>query len=142
MQSDILIARAVYAHVNRWPDKPCFCNMETLDKSFLSCSMAMQQLSGTVVERKYIDGSFIGVWPFAVYVRISGRDTSKQFDAVATLEALNEWLSAEQLPSIGANRLPEKFQMTSLPSVAAEYENGSVDYQAVFSLTYRQTAGG
>lgn len=135
---DLIIARAVYNHLNQWPDKPCPIRLEIMDKAPLAFSMAMQQLSGTRILRKYINGSFTGEWPFAVYVRLAGSDTAKRLDAVAILESLNDWITTADLPDIGNNRTANGFEMTALPSIAATYEDGSTDYQAIFKLEYKQ----
>lgn len=128
----------MYNHLNQWPDKPCRINMETMEKAPIAFSMSMQQLSGTVVLKKYIDGSYTGAWPFAVYVRLSGNDTAKKFDAIQLLTEISEWLRTTPPPDLGASRVPDKIEMTSLPAIAGAYEDGGIDYQAVFRLTYKQ----
>lgn len=138
MDHDAHIARAVFNHLNAWQDKPCPFRMENLDKAPIAFSVSMQQLTGTVVQKRYIDGSFVGTWPFAVYVRVSGRDTAKHFDAAGVLYALSEWLEQSTPPDIGERRTAEHFQMTGLPAIAASYDDGGVDYQAIFGLTYKQ----
>lgn len=138
MQQDVVIAKAMYGHVNRWPDKPCQIRMETMEKSPIAFSISLQQLSGTVILKKYIDGSFTGAWPFAVYVRLSGGDTAKRFDAVQILEAVAEWMRTASLPDLGSRRTAIQIEMTGLPSVAATYEDGGIDYQAIFRLIYKQ----
>ncbi|MBR4694674.1 MAG: hypothetical protein IKO94_01170 [Selenomonadaceae bacterium] len=112
--------------------------LEIMEKSPIAFSMALQQLSGTVVLKKYVNGSFTGAWPFAVYVRLSASDTAKKLDAVETLENLDQWMSSADLPDLGENRVADHIEMTALPSVAATYEDGSVDYQALFQLIYKQ----
>lgn len=138
MGDDILIAKAMYTHLNSWPDKPCQIRMETMDKAPIAFSISIQQLSGTVYLKKYIDGSFTGAWPFAVYVRLSGNDTAKKFDAVNLLEQLSEWMRVTPPPDIGSRRTADRIEMTALPSVAGIYEDGGIDYQAVFRLIYKQ----
>ncbi|MBR3741037.1 MAG: hypothetical protein IKN04_11385 [Clostridia bacterium] len=136
--NDITIAKSMYKHLNTWPDKPCKIMLEIMEKSPIAFSMALQQLSGTVVLKKYVNGSFTGAWPFAVYVRLSASDTAKKLDAVETLENLDQWMSSADLPDLGENRVADHIEMTALPSVAATYEDGSVDYQALFQLIYKQ----
>lgn len=138
MDRDSIIATAMLNHLNSWPDKPSHINLEIMEKAPIQSSMAMQQLSGTVINRKYIDGSFTGYWPFAIYVRISGTDTAKRLDAVKTLDEINAWLQDNPLPNLGDNRVADEIEMTSLPAVAATYEDGSTDYQAIFRLNYKQ----
>ncbi len=135
---DQLIAKAIYDHLNQWPEKPCQIRLEMMDKAPIAFTMSMQQLSGTRILRRYIDGSFTGAWPFAVYVRMAASDTAKKFDAVSLLETLNQWLMTQPVPDLGTGRTATRFEMTSLPSIAATYEDGSTDYQAIFQLEYKQ----
>lgn len=135
---DQLIAKAIYDHLNQWQQKPCQIRLEMMDKAPIAFTMSMQQLSGTRILRRYIDGSFTGAWPFAVYVRMSASDTAKKFDAVSLLETLNQWLMTQPVPDLGTGRTATRFEMTSLPSIAATYEDGSTDYQAIFQLEYKQ----
>ena len=137
MDEDI-IAKSIYDHLNTWPEKPCAIRLEMMDKAPIAFTMSMQQLSGTRVMRRYIDGSFKGVWPFAVYVRMAASDTAKKLNAVTVLETLNQWLMTQPVPQLGAGRTATQFEMASLPSIAATYEDGSVDYQAIFQLEYKQ----
>lgn len=133
------ILQGVLTHVNKWPDKPCRINLETLEKAPPKFSMSMQQLAGTVVTRQYIDGSFVGAWPFAMYIRFSGVDTGKRLNAVGLLSSFKDWLCNESgLPNIGDNRTAVSFEMTSLPAIASQYDDGGADYQAVFRLNYKQ----
>lgn len=135
---DQLIAKAIYDHLNQWPEKPCQIRLEMMDKAPIAFTMSMQQLSGTRILRRYIDGSFTGAWPFAVYVRMAASDTAKKFNAVSLLETLNQWLMTQPVPDLGTGRTATRFEMTSLPSIAATYEDGSTDYQAIFQLEYKQ----
>ena len=138
VNNDVLIAKAILNHLNAWPDKSCNIRLETMDKAPIVFSMSMQQLSGTRVLKSYINGSFIGAWPFAVYVRFGNADTAKRFDAVSYLEALGLWMGEAALPSLGESRVADSIEMTSLPAIAAQYEDGGVDYQAIVQLTYTQ----
>ena len=132
-----VIAQAMLTLLNEWPDKLAKITLDLLDKP--SSSMCLQQLSGTVVEKRYVDGSFIGIWPFAIYVRTNGQDTAQRIRVVKTLEALCEWMEDNtQLPNIGDNRQALTIEMTALPALAVRYEDGADDYQALFGLKYKQ----
>lgn len=137
MNQEVVIAKAVLDHLNQWPDKPCNIRLETMDKAPLYFSMSMQQLTGTKILKKYITGSYIGIWPFAVYVRISGADTSKRIDANRLLGCLADWLESIDPPALGEKCVAEKIEMTGIPAVAATYDDGGVDYQAIFNLRYK-----
>ena len=137
MSTDTDIARAMWRHLNTWPDKPCTIGLDILERT--AVSMKLQPLSGTVVTRKYITGSFIGNWPFAVYARIQQPSTANRANAMKYLDDLGIWLESQTAPSIGLNREALKIELSSLPSVAAINEDGSEDYQAVYAMEYKQT---
>lgn len=132
----VYIAKAMLEFLNKWPDKPSDILLEDFAKK--PPSMMLQQLSGAYKKRMYVDGSYIGKWPFAVYFRISGRDTASKINATGRLMGLFEWLLKTPLPDLGVNRKALKVEMTSLPSIAARYEDGMEDYQAVFELEFKQ----
>jgi len=133
MTGDPTIAQALFEYLNTWAEKPAPILFEKFDKE--APSMMFQQLSGTVVLRRYVSGSYIGTFPFAVYIRIDGADTKSKLDATATLCALVEWLNSQPLPDIGENRTATDFDIAT-PSRAAVFEDGTEDYQIVLNLTY------
>lgn len=127
-------------HLNAWPDKPCVFVLEDFEKTPIS--MVLQQLAGTPTVKTYIDGTKIIGWPFAILIRVNAHDLISKFDAVEKLMALDEWLESEPLPDLLEGRTAQKIEMTSLPSLAASYDNGAHDYQAIFRMTYKQKRGG
>lgn len=139
MNIEEVIAQHVIDHLNAWEDKPCAIKLEFPKRNTGNLMMIMSPLSGTVIGRSYIDGSFVGNWPFAVYVRISSVDSDKRMTATGILNALGDWLISADLPVFEDDRyLPIKFEMTSYPSVSMEYDDGTTDYQAIYSLKYRK----
>lgn len=134
--SKIVVAKHMQDHLNSWPNKPTFIELEHLEKK--PFAMMIQLLAGKPQEKSYVDGTKIIQWPFAVYARIRGDDSKGRYDAVQTLTDLDEWVSSAPLPDLGKWREAQKIEMTSLPSLAATYDDGTQDYQAVFSLKYKQ----
>jgi hypothetical protein len=133
---NIAVSKYVLSVLNAWPDKIATVKPESLDKS--APAMMMQSLAGNPVERKYVNGSFIGRYPFAVYARVDGRDTQLKLQGFQALEKLCDHLKSATLPAKGANRQAIKVENTSTPTTAAEHDNGMVDLMAVFSLQYKQ----
>lgn len=133
MNGDQTIAEALFEHIRKWEEKPAEVEFEEFAKD--APSMMFQQLSGTVVTRQYVNGSYIGAFPFAVYMRIDGSDTKSKLSATKTLCALNKWLKTQPLPDIGEGRRATEFDVAT-PSRAAAYEDGTEDYQIVLNLTY------
>ena len=140
----VYIAKAMKTLLNSWPDKPAPILLEDLGKE--ATSMMLQQLAAAEKRREYVNGSYVGVWNFAVYIRIEAEDTESRLDATGSLQALADWLQETDsqgcfahLPVIDDRRVASKIEMTSSPSLVARMEDGTEDYQAVFSLEYKAT---
>lgn len=141
-QSDnILIPRVMRDHINTWENLPVSIKLEDTDKSVPS--MMIQQLASTAKKRKYVDGSYVGLFNFAVYIAIDGEDTASRIDALAVLSDLGEWLSEKDedgqfahLPELGPGRRAMSITISSTPSIAARHETGVEEYQALFVLEY------
>ena len=138
----VLIAKVMKDHLNGWPKKPVTIMLEDLGKEVPS--MMLQQLAAAEKKREYVNGSYIGVWNFALYIRVSGNDTASRLDAIGCLNEAAEWLmqkdedgSFSNLPAIDDGRIATKIEMSSTPSLAARYEDGTEDYQAIMSLEYK-----
>lgn len=136
MSIDTDITDAMLAHLNKWHEKPCDIGLDMLVRK--GFAMKMQPLSATVIKKKYVNGSFVGDWPFAVYVRIQKNDTGSRIKAARTLDDLGKWLTAQEVPEIGMNRTANKVEITGLPSIATINEDGSEEYQAVYCMEYKQ----
>lgn len=137
--NDVIIEESMLTHVNRWEGKPVEIKLDELDDK--KSSMMIQPLAGTKKIKEYVNGSFVGQWSFAVYVRTSNADTRRKLDARKTLHSLDKWLS-ENLPSLSNGNTAVKIEMTATPAIAARYENGIDDYQAIFALTFNHKQGG
>jgi hypothetical protein len=140
----VLIAKVMRDHLNSWTKRPTDFKLEDLGKKVPS--LMIQQLSAAEKKRTYINGSYIGVWNFAVYIRINALDTSSRLDAISCLEELSKWLQSKNnkgeyvnLPFIDLHRTATQIEMTTTPSIAARYDDGTEDYQAIFSLEYQAT---
>lgn len=131
------IAKNVLDHLNSWTDKPCVFSLEKLPKS--GNALMLQPLPGSGVLKKYIDGSFIGLFSFAVYFRIEQADTNDKLSAYETLEDLAYWIEHESLPVLSDHRqaISIKQESTSFLSLSSD---DTEDYQTVFNLTYKQSA--
>ena len=137
MLEDTSIARDMRAFLNGWTEKPVpSFSIEQLTTA--PPAMMFQPLSGSKVLRKYIDGSFIGSWPFAVCFRVNQTDTAVKLSAYDTLEKVASWLTSGVLPELGGAKIPLKIEQTSTPSQIAVYDDGTEDYQVLFALEYKQ----
>lgn len=133
------IAQRMLAFINTWPERPMAIGLGALPKD--APGMMMRQLSAAVKEKVFIDGSYLGRWPFAVFVRTDGKDTRGRLDAGALLHALAEWMEAAELPELFGDKKAIRVEMTQLPAVAAAFNSGAEDTMAVFSLQYKEGMG-
>lgn len=138
----VIIEQSMLEFLNTWPEKPTEIKLDELDKS--ESSMMFQPLSGTKKSRTYVNGSYNGEFPFAIYVRAVNLDTKHKLDARKILNSLDEWFSQKNdkkefinLPKLSGGNTAIKIEMTSTPSIAARYDNGTDDYQAIFLLSYK-----
>lgn len=139
---NILIPRVLRDHLNKWPDKPCEIKAEDTGKSVPA--MMIQQLAAVEKKKQYINGSFVGVCHFAVYVAVDAEDTRSRFDALAALTDLGLWLSEKDekgcfknLPVLGEHRKANQITATATPSLSARLDDGVEEYQALFALEYK-----
>lgn len=139
---NILMSRVMRDHLNTWPNKPVEIKAEVAGPE--TPAMMMQQLASVEVKKRYINGSFIGGYNFAVYVAVEAEDTESRFDALAVLNDLGLWLSEKDengnytnLPELGDDRRAIQVTISSTPSIAARLENGVEEYQALFALEYK-----
>lgn len=138
----VIIAKVMRDHLNTWQEKPVIFLLEDLGKAVPS--IMLQQLASAEKKKSYVNGSYIGVWSFAVYMRINAKDTASRLDAMSCLTELSEWLQEQNdkkayvnLPVIDQYRTATKIEMSSTPSIANRYEDGTEDYQAFFTLEYQ-----
>lgn len=139
---NILISRVMRDHLNTWPSKPVEIKAEVTGPE--SPAMMIQQLASVEVKKRYINGSFVGVYSFAVYIAVEAEDTESRLDALAVLNDLGLWLSEKDetgkyknLPNLGDDRKTVQITVSSTPSIAARLENGVEEYQALFALEYK-----
>lgn len=137
-----LIPRAIRDHLNAWPDKPVSISVEETGKQLPA--MMVQQLAAAEKKKTYINGSYIGVVNFAVYVAIDAEDTASRLDALAVLSDLGTWLEERDgsghctnLPNLGEERKATSITITSTPSLTARLDDGTEEYQALFALEYK-----
>lgn len=136
LADDISIARDMRSFLNQWSEKPVVFSIERLTTA--PPAIMFQPLSGTKVLKRYVDGSFIGSWPFAICLRVNQTDTSVKLSAYDTLEKVSNWLTCGVLPELSGEKIPLEIEQTSTPSQIAVYEDGTEDYQALFALEYKQ----
>ena len=118
-------------YLNSIEGLPCKVGLEMLGAK--PPSMSLQQLPGEETIKAYINGDRECRLPFAVYMRIPGKDTKSRTNAAAVFRLIET--KAKQDKEHGV--LPfDDFNMSQLPSLYNRQENGVEDYQAIYSIDY------
>lgn len=139
----VILAKVVRDHINEhWDNKPTQLVIGDFAQS--PPSLMLQEVAHAEVTRPYIDGSYVGQWSFSVYFRINAEDTAARLSATAALTELADWFRAKDisgafvnLPVIDDNRTATKIEMSTTPALAAQFDGGVEDYQAVYQLEYK-----
>lgn len=149
MSEEGSVLRKICTHLNAWEDALCLflpesgegaaipANGESLPGKALPAA-SVTALSGAVRDRVYVDGSYIGVLPFAVSVRIGEGTPASRLTVLEFYDRLAAYLAA-YTPSPDETRIYRRCRMTALPARASIEEDGSEEYRASFAVEYRHT---
>jgi hypothetical protein len=76
-------------------------------------------------------------------MRVNAEDSAARLSASAALNELAEWFQEKgtngafkNLPTIDQKRKATKIYMSTTPALAAQFDGGIEDYQAVYQLEY------
>lgn len=139
----VMLAKVIRDHINeKWHEKPATLILGDFAQGVPS--LMLQELAHAEIIRPYINGSYIGQWSFAVYMRIDAEDSAARLSASAALNELAEWFREKDtrgafihLPIIDRQRTATKIEMSTAPALAAQFESGIEDYQAIYRLEYK-----
>jgi hypothetical protein len=135
MRDEALLPHIVFDFVSSRTELDCLHESLPAERSALPC-VSVQTLTGTPVERTYKDGSYIGNYRFAVYLRQTTEDNAGRLDGsriMADLTAAIDKATVE-LPS------PFSFwglELDTLP-VKVDSEPAFDDWQATFTMRYKK----
>ena len=129
------IARSMIDYLNEWSNKPARFTLEGIAKEAPSATILQLPTSGVV--KKYIDGSYIGMYNFAVYIRLNKADTSQKLEVLDLYDDLMEYFKSDAKPDLGEGATTRYFELLSTPALAVRYDDGSEDYQASYRLVYK-----
>lgn len=130
------VYEAVEAAMRSLPQSTPRCEYEYLptDAAELPC-VSVQTLSGTPVEREYLDGSYIGAYRFGLVLRRAADDTRSRLDAPALLGHLAEALKAAAI-DLGDAAAFWGVSRDTLPARVAS-DPAWIDYQVTLTLKYK-----
>lgn len=122
-------------YLNAWPNKPARFSLEGIAKEAPSATILQLPTSGVV--KRYIDGSFIGMYSFAVYFRLNKADTGEKLEALDLYDDLLAYFKSGALPDLSSEATPRYLELLTTPALAVSYDDGTEDYQATYRLVYK-----
>lgn len=102
-----------------------------------SSGLSLHTLKGTVKNVEYIDGSYEGVYPFAIYLRASPDSTNARLDCTNILDTIGSWVDEQEgYPELDDNRNIVSINQISNATLVKRFENGVEDYMSTFELVF------
>lgn len=104
------------------------------------CSgMSLHTLKGTVKRKEYVDGSYEGYYPFAIYFRDMPDSTNTRLECTDILDKIGSWVDEQyDYPELDDNRIINSINMVSNATLVKRFENGVEDYMATFELIFEK----
>ncbi|MBQ8640647.1 MAG: hypothetical protein IJ480_00385 [Clostridia bacterium] len=139
------VIRKICDHINGWEGAPCLFLPESREGGLPGMPVsgkklpagAVMALSGPAKVRSYVDGSFIGEVPFAVFLRTGGHSPGEGLETLEWYEKLTRYLETFA-PSPDADRVYGCCIPSALPAVSSVEADGTEEYRASFTVRYRQ----
>lgn len=103
--------------------------------------MSLHTLSGAVKREEYVDGSYEGYYPFAVYFRSSPDSTNSRIDCNNTIDSIGEWIDEQDsssYPDVEDIEINSIQQVTN-STLVKRFANGFEDYMAKFELLFERS---
>lgn len=135
------IAKAILTLINtEYPNLPV-SRVEYQSLDINNSSMSIYNLSNSVIDRQYINGSYIATYKFSLVYRSIPTNTLQRVDCEELLSNIANWLVSVDLDSyisLTGNRYVDNISITSPPVLFRQYQNGSEDYHVIFALKYKK----
>lgn len=104
-----------------------------------SSGMSLHTLKGTVKRKEYVDGSYEGYYPFAIYLRDMPDSTNTRLECTDILDTIGAWVDEQDdYPELDDNRIINSINMVSNATLVKRFENGVEDYMATFELLFEK----
>lgn len=100
-------------------------------------SLSLHTLKGSVKDTVYVDGSYRGYYPFAIYYRTSPDSTNTRLSAVDLLDSIADWIdSQDELPVLTGLDYVTEVSSVANAVLNKRYSDGTEDYVATFELYF------
>ena len=129
------IARKVVELVNTFEACPCACTYQNLGTEAVNLSLASLASAPRIEED--VTGGYTGEFAFAIYLRVFPDDSDDRLDCEQLLTELGEYITSEgETLKLDGGRVVDEIEKTQTAALIARADDGSVTYQAIFSLRY------
>lgn len=118
------ILKAVLELIKACPFRTVDVGFETLNKD--GQSLGIYGISGAVVEKRYITGSFVGIVPFGIILRSNAKTDEQKLEKIEYLSKLSEWLNLEEIEYRGI-----KYRLEGYPALTGKRKILSIEQKTV-----------
>lgn len=133
------IAKALLEWIRTCPDIPSDMKIAYQYLEDEQPCMSLHTLSGAVKRVVFVDDSYEGYYPFALYLRDSPDSNNTRIECMDTLDNIAEWIGTqESYPSIGEGKYVYSINQVSNAILTKRFENGFEDYIVTFELIYEK----
>lgn len=106
-----------------------------------SSSISLFPNKGAIVAEQYVDGGYMGYYPFSIYYRTLPDSTDTRLVSNDIVDSIGVWVADIEENEIELPFVSDKIQITEIKqitnsSLAHRYEDGTEDYMATFDLYY------
>lgn len=104
-----------------------------------SSGLSLHTLKGTVKRTEYVDGSYEGYYPFAVYLRDVPDSTNARLECADILDTIGAWVDEQdEYPELDNNRIISSINQVANATLVKRFESGVEDYMATFELIFEK----
>lgn len=131
------VLKAVVDMVREYPDlNDIEVGFESLNKD--GASIGIYGIQGAVVERRFINGAFIGTVPFGIIYRSQPRTDTQRLGKLEFLNNLAKWLSEiKEYPQL-ADKIIQEIRWEQVPFKDNSRSAGDNDYVVTMKVAYKK----
>lgn len=143
-----LISQAIFLLVKECPAIPSQITVKYGD--ITNNCIAIFAVPGATVKKRYINGTFIGQFPFILRYRSKPTTNEDRIQREETLNTISKWLSGEPIkvgdseyvlseyPQITDDRKIQEIEQSQTAFIVDKADDGTVDHQVQLRLEYKK----
>lgn len=99
-------------------------------------SIGIYPISGAVVLKKYVSGSFEAQFPFVLYYKCNPTNNAAVIEKREVLNKLAKWLGTTEYPALSDGRTIKSIERTTPTTIAGKDAGGNSIFQCGCKLKY------